>query len=371
MLANKDYLGNFSNAENQNKLIEYAVREEVLPSLFLAYNRFGVFPNILNVRCNYLECVKIEDVENLLTSDYGHDFSNDLTGHRYIGSTKTRDPWMVQVNEGILICMTGSSRKGLVEGDEEKTVVAVESFKFFYMPGKFDEAKTLAHKLLSKKITKTETTLNMVCKSQSGLYLTDMNIKKPKITDLALHYGDEFVKVNEKIVAGLEKKDGSGIVLLHGEPGTGKTHYIRYLIQSIKGKKMIYVPPDMASSIASPEFLPFMLNNTDSILIIEDAENVIKDRVESEQKTQALSNILNLSDGLLGDSLRQPIIATFNCEISKIDSALLRNGRLIANHEFKKLPVEKAAKLGKELGVKRDIVEATTLADIYALLNEE
>ncbi len=58
------------------------------------------------------------------------------------------------------------------------------------------------------------------------------------------------------------------------------------------------------------------------------------------QKNQAVSNILNLLDGLMDDSLHQPIIATFNCEISKIDTALLRNGRLNANHEFKKLPTD-------------------------------
>ncbi len=44
----------------------------------------------------------------------------------------------------------------------------------------------------------------------------------------------------------------------------------------------------MASSISTPEFFPFMLQNKDSILIIEDAENIIK------------SNLLNLSDGPLG-----------------------------------------------------------------------
>ena len=108
-----------------------------------------------------------------------------------------------------------------------------------------------------------------------------------------------------------------------------------------------------------------MHRNKDSILIIEDAETIIKSREDSDLTTQAVANLLNLSDGLLGDSLHQPIIATFNCELSSIDPALLRKGRLIAQHEFSKLSVEKAQKLSDDLGFKTNIIEPMTLADIY------
>jgi hypothetical protein len=245
--------------------------------------------------------------------------------------------------------------------------------KLYHAPTALDEVEKIREILSQCYLQKTaERLLNVVCKQMcnNSYYTTEVKIKKPQISDLALHYGDEFVKIHKKIVDGLTKKDGSGIVLLHGEPGTGKTHYIRYLIQEIKDKQLIYIPPDLASDMSSPEFLPFMMENCESILIIEDAENVIRDRLDSGQKNQAVSNLLNLSDGLLGDSLRQPIIATFNCEISKIDSALLRNGRLIVNHEFKKLPVDKAQKLSDTLGVKIEIVESMTLADVYAQIQE-
>ena len=33
----------------------------------------------------------------------------------------------------------------------------------------------------------------MVCRNQHGYYLNSINIKKPLITDLALHYGKSFV----------------------------------------------------------------------------------------------------------------------------------------------------------------------------------
>jgi len=74
----------------------------------------------------------------------------------------------------------------------------------------------------------------------------------------------------------------------------GKTHYIRYLIHEVEEKTLIYVPPDMAKEISSPEFLPFLMQYQDSILIIEDAENIIKDRNESTAPSQAVANLLNL-----------------------------------------------------------------------------
>ena len=50
----------------------------------------------------------------------------------------------------------------------------------------------------------------------------------------------------------------------------------------------------MAKEISSPEFLPFLMQYQNSILIIEDAENIIKDRNETLVPSQAVANLLNL-----------------------------------------------------------------------------
>jgi Ran GTPase-activating protein (RanGAP) involved in mRNA processing and transport len=82
--------------------------------------------------------------------------------------------------------------------------------------------------------------------------------------------------------------------------------------------------------------------------------------------SQAVANLLNLSDGLLGDAMHQQIIATFNCDLQTVDSALLRKGRLIANYEFSKLDVESSKILSEKLGFKAaDIQEPMSLAEIY------
>jgi SpoVK/Ycf46/Vps4 family AAA+-type ATPase len=148
---------------------------------------------------------------------------------------------------------------------------------------------------------------------------------------------------------------------------------------------LIYVPPDMAKEISSPAFLPFLMEYQDAILIIEDAENIIRDRSESSTPSQAVANLLNLcvsltrlrghlirffffrrSDGLLGDAMHQQIIATFNCDLTTIDPALLRKGRLIANYEFNKLDLNSSKILSDKLGFgTENITESMTLAEIY------
>ncbi|CAF1271178.1 unnamed protein product [Rotaria sordida] len=89
-----------------------------------------------------------------------------------------------------------------------------------------------------------------------------------------------------------------------------------------------------------------------SILIVEDAENIVRDRNQDIFITnQAVSNLLNLSDGLLDDAMHQQIICTFNCDVKSIDSALLRDGQLVVQHKFDKLNVENARRLCLELGI--------------------
>jgi ATP-dependent 26S proteasome regulatory subunit len=152
------------------------------------------------------------------------------------------------------------------------------------------------------------------------------------------------------------------LVVLHGKPGTGKTSYIRYLIASVK-KNVIFLPPNMASAVTNPELISILVDHPNSILVIEDAENIVIDR--ERNGNSPVSALLNISDGLLADSLSVQIICSFNTDISKIDGALMRKGRLIAKYEFAELQTEKAQKLSNKLGFKSTISEPMTLTAIY------
>lgn len=76
--------------------------------------------------------------------------------------------------------------------------------------------------------------------------------------------------------------------------------------------------------------------------------------------------LLNLTDGMLGDSLGIQVICTFNTNVKNIDKALLRKGRLITSYEFKELQANKSKILLKRLGVNNYIADNNmTLAEIY------
>ena len=83
-----------------------------------------------------------------------------------------------------------------------------------------------------------------------------------------------------------------------------------------------------------------------------------------------LSNILNITDGIVGDLVKAKFICTFNCDLSEIDSALLRKGRLLQKYEFKPLTGETLEGLAKELGLPGDHPKEMTLADIYGYADQ-
>jgi ATP-dependent 26S proteasome regulatory subunit len=182
--------------------------------------------------------------------------------------------------------------------------------------------------------------------------------------DIPLNYGEAFVSVHNKIVDRLNEDNGKGLVLLHGVPGTGKTNYIRHLCGKLQ-KEIIFIPPFMAESIAGPDFITFLLEHTNSVLVIEDAEKVVLDRDSDSGSRQSVSNLLNMTDGLLSDCLSIQIIATFNTSRDRIDKALLRKGRLIAEWKFDALNVEDTNKLLESIGREERSDKPLTLTEIY------
>jgi hypothetical protein len=377
------YLGLFDdNKEDQvykynNDIMKESQRNGNVPVMLLFWKKYKLYPRSVEAPYDNQPYIPYSLTMKLLKEKYNHNTDNDIITYMHNSTYKYTyvQTQVIELADGVIVNLLNGTLVGSLDKEnkyeydlEDKELHhCFSGYKIFFLPGKEDFVKEFLNSLTYMKYKETvpEACLQMICKNQYGFYLQSIKIKKPVISDMKLHYGEEFGKVHDTIMDGLKQDSAHGLILLHGLPGSGKTHYIRYLIQEITDKQLIYVPPDMTSSISSPDFLPFMLQNTNSILIIEDAENIIKSRDEKGVTTQAVANLLNLSDGLLGDSLHQPIIATFNCELNSIDSALLRKGRLIAQYEFGKVGIENAQKLSDHLGFSKKIEEPMTLADIY------
>ncbi len=245
---------------------------------------------------------------------------------------------------------------------EDKSPLLTVIFYYDILSGPLDTQFKL--KDLSKFEKKRKKANIHLIKSEMGHMDTEeYDLSVPDI-NLTLNYGSDFLEIHDIIMKRLNKKNDKGIILLHGEPGTGKTSYIKYLTKLVKEKDVLFIPPSMAEMLSEPNIIPFLMDHRNTILIIEDAEKVISDR-ESNGSSAGVSNLLNLTDGILGDCLNIQVIATFNMKRERIDQALLRKGRLIAEHKFDKLSVDDTNKLLTHL--KKDFVstEGMVLADIY------
>jgi hypothetical protein len=207
---------------------------------------------------------------------------------------------------------------------------------------------------LGKRRKHESNNIALVIQTPRGYDTTTFELPDQKL-DIELGYGKGFKPIHDKIINTLNQKDGKGLVLLHGTPGTGKTHYLKYIASKIKDKRVLFIPPYLADFITSPEMTPFLIQNSNSILFIEDAERVITDR--NNGGANGVSNIL--------------IVATFNMDKAKIDSALLRKGRLIAEHKFDALPIDDANNLIKHLGKNYVADKPMTLTEIYNLEETE
>ena len=213
-----------------------------------------------------------------------------------------------------------------------------------------------------QKYESKEAKVSILLKESYGLTFRTHSIK-PYSIDLERMYNNDFLSIHEHIKTKLIN-DSKGVVLLHGIAGSGKTNYIKWLTSQVPSKQFVFVPTTMISSLTDPAFMSLLIDNKNSILVLEDCENYIAERTIDDLNTDVVSSILNIADGMLSDILECQFICTFNSDLSKVDGALLRKGRLIAEYKFAPLEAEKANAYLTSIGSEQQVEAAMTLAEL-------
>lgn len=311
-----------------------------LSNLFVLH--FNAIPNII-----FLDCIIVEKAMAWFIKNYSNDITDDYYHCGYLPDSKhEKIITYFFLFEDLIVHI--SSHRTITLLFRETPISKVQKIK--------------SEMLKFQLKVKHESSVSLLVQARDGsIELKTLEITMPKLL-LGDNYNDDFMETHDIILKRLSKKNDKGIVLLHGKPGTGKTYYIRYLITKLK-KEVIFLPPNMASTLTNPDFIETLIDNPNSILVIEDAENIVLERESNSYS--AISTLLNISDGLLSDCLNIQIVCSFNTDVSNIDKALLRKGRLIAKYDFQELETEKANKLSKKLGFEATFYSPIALSEIY------
>jgi hypothetical protein len=154
------------------------------------------------------------------------------------------------------------------------------------------------------------------------------------------------------------------VLVLLGEPGTGKTSFIRHLLWHLRWNCAVTYDEQLLRK--DDLFVNFITNNEDQVMVVEDADVFLTSR--ERDHNDMMARFLNVSDGLYKTWRVKKLIFTGNItQASNIDQALLREGRCFDCLMFRPLRFAEAVQAAQaaEIAVPTEQRDHT-LAQLFA-----
>jgi energy-coupling factor transporter ATP-binding protein EcfA2 len=155
-------------------------------------------------------------------------------------------------------------------------------------------------------------------------------------------------------------KSNASILLLIGPPGTGKTTFIRGLLQHTSSSAIVTYD---ATILEKDYVFANFIEGEKSVMVMEDADTFLKSRKEGGTM---MHKFLNVGDGLVTTRGKKIIFSTNLPSIKDIDPALVRPGRCYDVVTFDMLTQEQAEILAKKADI--ELVEKRskwTIAEVF------
>lgn len=193
------------------------------------------------------------------------------------------------------------------------------------------------------------------------------------------NYNPVVLEDFDAVAADLSAASPSGrLAVFDGPTGSGKTHLMKGLLAAVPEALFVMVPVAMVPELASPGMIGALLEirkdkgKLPTVFVIEDADNCLGSRREGSN-VDAVSALLNLSDGIVGAMLDIRMVCSTNLKSEELDEAVKRPGRLSRLVHVGHLEKDVATRLYRKLtgNDKVKVDEKLTLAEVYSLARND
>jgi hypothetical protein len=205
---------------------------------------------------------------------------------------------------------------------------------------------------------------------QYGGEVRHREIRAPGFEEISGNYSAPVRSALTQVVEACEPESGR-LIIWRGAPGTGKSHALRALARAWAPWCSAHFIVDAHDLFAHGgkyilDVLAWDGDDSDRwrLIILEDAGELISG--DSRAGDQAVSRLLNIADGLLGQGTRTVILVTTNESVLRLHPAARRPGRCLADLEFLPLSPDEANAWLAARGIERRVDRPTPIAELFA-----